>query len=171
MVEKQLLTFGDAALILSCQPEDVRSLVVEERALPALMVTHHGHKTEYGTQDTHSIGDDGIVFTLEGAHLGFLRITRNALDAFMTKRGIEASAAPGAAGARWPKHETAKLTALRLAAVKFWANYDRSNPDTAPKNAEVSAWLVETHKVSSQLADAMASILRADGLKTGPRPK
>lgn len=72
-------------------------------------------------------------------------------------------------GARWPAHETKALTALRLAAVKWWAQYDPSQPDTAPTNETVTAWLVAEHGVSATLASSMATILRADDLKLGPR--
>lgn len=71
--------------------------------------------------------------------------------------------------ARWPAHETEKLTALRLAAVKFWANYNPARPDTAEKSETVSEWLQTEHNIARTVADAMASILRPDNLKTGPR--
>ena len=75
--------------------------------------------------------------------------------------------------AKWPEHETEKLRALRMAAVRFWSNYDPNDPDTASKNEEVSEWLQTEYKglIHKTLADSMATILRADGLKTGPRKK
>lgn len=75
------------------------------------------------------------------------------------------------ASAPWPKHETEKLRALRTAAVRFWSNYDPNDPTTAPKNEAVIEWLETEYKglISSTLANYMATILRADGLKTGPR--
>jgi hypothetical protein len=75
------------------------------------------------------------------------------------------------AGARWPAHETKNLTALRLAAVKWWTNYSPNDPTTAPKNEVVIEWLIKAHDLSPTLAGAMATILRADKLKTGPRPR
>jgi hypothetical protein len=74
-------------------------------------------------------------------------------------------------GARWPAHETNALTALRLATVKFWANYDPIDSNTAPFNEDVAEWLVKEHHISATLANSMATISRADGLKKGPRPK
>ena len=74
-----------------------------------------------------------------------------------------------AGGARWPAHETKNLTALRRAALKWWARYDPSQPDTAPTNQQVIDWLQTEHKLSATLAGAMATILRADDLKAGPR--
>lgn len=89
--------------------------------------------------------------------------------------GFVAAIAPptteGRAGTRWPEHETHALAALRMAAVKWWGNYDPKDPSTAPTNAVVSEWLAETHKISATLAAAMATILRPESLKTGPRPK
>lgn len=70
----------------------------------------------------------------------------------------------------WPKHTTKKLTALRLAAFKFWGeNYDPSEPDTAPKNEAVIAWLQKEHGIGATPAAEMASILRPETLRPGPR--
>lgn len=69
----------------------------------------------------------------------------------------------------WPDHETSKLQALRLAAIRFWKNFDPTDPSTAPTNEDVSNWLQREHKLSASLSDAMATILRIDGLRTGPR--
>ena len=91
------------------------------------------------------------------------------LDAFISSIPQPVQANGG--GARWPAHETKNLTALRLAAVKFWSNYHPNDPATAPTNGAVSEWLVKEHDLSPTLAGAMATILRADQLKTGPRPK
>lgn len=74
-------------------------------------------------------------------------------------------------GARWPRHDTQQLTALRLAAVKFWSNFDPRDPETAPTNAAVVEWLQSEQNISRSSAEAMATILRADGLKSGPRPR
>lgn len=74
-------------------------------------------------------------------------------------------------GQRWPwgNYETAALSLLAAAAEKFWTLYDPSEPSTAPNNEQIEAWLKDEHKVSARLASSIASILRADGLKTGPR--
>lgn len=74
-------------------------------------------------------------------------------------------------GAQWPRHETKNLKVLRLAAVKFWANYDPQEPETAPTNDRVVEWLISEHKTGRSTAECMATILRADGLKPGPRSK
>jgi len=68
----------------------------------------------------------------------------------------------------WGTHSTKLLTQLSEAAIKHWGLYDPTQPDTAPKNDEVSDWLINKG-VSKTLADAMATILRADGLRTGRR--
>jgi hypothetical protein len=68
----------------------------------------------------------------------------------------------------WGNHNTKLLTKLSEAAIKFWSLYDPTQPDTAPKNEEVSDWLIK-EGASKTLAEAMATILRADGLRTGRR--
>jgi len=69
----------------------------------------------------------------------------------------------------WGKHETKLLQHLEAAANRFWVNYDSTDPSTAPINQDVSTWLQTHRAVSKSMADSMATILRADGLKTGPR--
>lgn len=72
---------------------------------------------------------------------------------------------------RWPwgAHHTELLGHLEAAARQFWVLYDPTDPSTAPTNEMVSEWLREQRGVSKDKAQAIASILRADGLKTGPR--
>ena len=73
--------------------------------------------------------------------------------------------------ARWPwgNHHTDMLGHLEAAARRFWVNYDPTDNTTAHTNAEVSEWLQSERKVSRTMADAIASMLRADGIPTGPR--
>lgn len=73
---------------------------------------------------------------------------------------------------RWPwgSFETTKLRRLAAAAAKFWVNYDPAEPDTAPTNPKVANWLKQQGE-SPRIADAMATILRADNLKVGRRGK
>ncbi|MBK1889325.1 hypothetical protein Undi14_04715 [Undibacterium sp. 14-3-2] len=68
----------------------------------------------------------------------------------------------------WGEHETKLLRHLAAAANRFWKNYDAADPTTAPTNKEVVDWLVE-NGVANRTASVMATILRADGLSTGPR--
>ena len=73
---------------------------------------------------------------------------------------------------RWPwgGHHTKLLGHLDAAARMFWSEYDPANRKaTAPKSTAVVSWLVEVCGVSQTQAIAMASVLRADGLKVGPR--
>lgn len=80
-------------------------------------------------------------------------------------------AAKSAASARWPwgSHETEALRHLEAAARKWWSHYDPTDPTSASTNEQVVAWLIEEHGVSMRLANSIASILRADGLPSGPR--
>lgn len=73
---------------------------------------------------------------------------------------------------RWPwgAHHTELLGHLDAAARRYWgAGYDPSDIGTASTNATVSEWLQTERKVSRTMADAIASLLRPDGLPTGPR--
>lgn len=74
-------------------------------------------------------------------------------------------------GARWPwgNHHTELLGHLEAAAKRFWTAYDPADSHTANTNDTVSKWLQTERKVSRTMADAIASILRADGLRPGPR--
>jgi hypothetical protein len=71
---------------------------------------------------------------------------------------------------RWPwgDYDTKLLRKLAEAAQRFWVIYDPTDPTRAPTNKQVSDWL-ESQSVSNRIAENMASILRADGLPTGPR--
>lgn len=68
----------------------------------------------------------------------------------------------------WGDHETELLKKLADAASKFWVLYDPDDHTTAPTNQQVIDWLME-QGVAKRTAAVMATILRADGLPTGPR--
>lgn len=68
----------------------------------------------------------------------------------------------------WGDYETDLLRRLASAAEEWWSTYDPASPATAPTNQEVKDWLIG-QGVSDRVAENMATILRADGLKTGPR--
>ncbi len=72
---------------------------------------------------------------------------------------------------RWPwgGHETELLRHLAAAAERFWVNYDPSDPSTAETNETVAEWLRTERKLAKQNSEAIARILRADGLPKGPR--
>lgn len=72
---------------------------------------------------------------------------------------------------RWPwgTHHTEYLGHLEAAARKWWNLYDPSDPTTAPTNDMVSEWLQTERNLSREKARAIASMLRPDGLPTGPR--
>jgi hypothetical protein len=69
----------------------------------------------------------------------------------------------------WGNHHTENLGHLEAAALKFWVNYDPSDTSTAVTNKSVADWLIKERKVSQKMANSIASILRADGIPTGPR--
>jgi hypothetical protein len=69
----------------------------------------------------------------------------------------------------WGTHHTDALGHLEAAAKSFWTTYDSDKIGTAPTNKEVSDWLQKERGVTERMADSIASILRADGIRTGPR--
>ncbi len=77
----------------------------------------------------------------------------------------------GTASVRWPwgTHHTETLGHLEAAARRFWILYDPDDPSTAPTNDMVIDWLVKERHASKNMAKAIATILRSDGLPTGPR--
>jgi hypothetical protein len=84
---------------------------------------------------------------------------------------VVAPESPEATVGAWPwgHHHTAALGHLEAAARRFWVNHDPADTSTAPKNTEVSEWLQRERNVTANMANAIASILRMDGLPTGPR--
>jgi hypothetical protein len=78
---------------------------------------------------------------------------------------------PAITDSRWPwgKHHTETLGHLEAAARKWWVLYDPSDFTTAPTNEMVSEWLQTERGISKEKARAIASMLRPDGLPTGPR--
>jgi hypothetical protein len=73
---------------------------------------------------------------------------------------------------RWPwgNHHTELLGHLEAAAKRYYCvNYVPTDATTAPINKDVAEWLITERKVSQKMADSIASILRPDGLPTGPR--
>ena len=69
----------------------------------------------------------------------------------------------------WGNYSTKYLEKLSEAAIRFWVSCDDpTNPQSAPTNEQVENWLI-SQNISKNLAQAMATILRADNLKTGKR--
>lgn len=70
----------------------------------------------------------------------------------------------------WGTHTTKRLESLKAAAQQFWVKYDSGDLGTAPTNREVIEWLMKERGEVQSNAEAIATMLRPDGLKTGPRP-
>jgi len=79
-------------------------------------------------------------------------------------------ACDAATAGKWPwgDYETELLDVLANAVERFWKRYDPNDATTAPTNETVVEWIKE-QKVAGRNASFMATILRADGLPTGPR--
>jgi hypothetical protein len=82
----------------------------------------------------------------------------------------EGEKSPSPLPSRWPwgDHETDLLRHLAEAGRQWWGTFDPDDHGTAPTNADVVAWL-QKRGVAQRNAEVMATILRADGLPTGPR--
>ncbi|MBN2691850.1 MAG: hypothetical protein JXR43_08350 [Burkholderiaceae bacterium] len=65
-------------------------------------------------------------------------------------------------------HSTTLLRHMFAAIEQLWTLYDPAEADTAPTNEQVEAFLTN-RGVPKRTAEVMATILRADGLRTGPR--
>jgi hypothetical protein len=71
----------------------------------------------------------------------------------------------------WGDYTTKLLEDLAAAVTKFWKHYDPDSTDPAkskaPTNDEVRDWLFEKRGVAKRVGDAMAQVLRVDGLRPG----
>ena len=96
---------------------------------------------------------------------------RGCIDAFELLDFAEKSGHVSGSRERWPwgSHETRHLRNLADAAREFWGTYDPAEKKTASKNDDVSRWLHDERGETTRMADAIASILRADDVPTGPR--
>ena len=175
MSRARLLSFKEVAEALGLELDAVRRLVVEDRLLPAVMVSIDGEKMgPYGTRRLESIEDDGSALILhtvprrfDRGCRGHLRIERDALEGFRRDSVVEPQQPVGKVWP-WGHYETELLGHLAAAARHWWANFDPSDKTTAPTNQQVAEWL-QTRGVAKSMADKIATILRADGLPTGPR--
>lgn len=109
------LNFRQAAEILGIELDDVRALVVEERRIPAVYVTHLGYSEPY-TNQILKVDAEGRAFDLSvggingTVHTGYLRIERDALERFMLDEGLSLPQIP-AAGKAEGSSEAVELAA------------------------------------------------------------
>jgi hypothetical protein len=92
----------------------------------------------------------------------------NAFRQALEKLTVAMSAQPrpaDRAASKWPAYETPNLVALRAAAAKYWALYDKTDPTTAQPNSVVAKFLQDQYGVAKSLAESMATILRDPDLK------
>lgn len=69
----------------------------------------------------------------------------------------------------WGSYTTESLEQLAAAVQRFWVNYDPEQPDTAATSEKICEWFRSNYGLADSRAEVMASIIRADGLKTGPK--
>jgi hypothetical protein len=70
----------------------------------------------------------------------------------------------------WGKYETKLLATLAQAVDHFWRDFDPDNPNP-PKKLEVVDWLLAHGVPSENMAIAIATIIRPDGLPTRSKRK
>ena len=110
------------------------------------------------------------------------QFSRGALIAWLRSTGLTSiypfdptlqAVAQKSAATRWPwgDHHTELLGHLEAAARHWWVNYDPSDSSTGPTSETVSKWLQAIRRVKPSNADFIASMLRANDLPNGPRPK
>lgn len=141
-----------------------------ELATTVLMTAMHAGQLRCDTRVTHGGGNEIIITTgLAPSEqsvfdydelLEFLESRRNPLR--------EVAVPPAPTLWPWGDYDTKLLRELAAAAERFWKNYDSADPGTAPTSEQVEKWLVD-RKVPKRTAQIMAKILRADGLRPGPR--
>ncbi len=68
----------------------------------------------------------------------------------------------------YPQHSDALMYAIQ-ASTKFWANANKSDKQTHPKNAEVVQWLMGMG-LSERIAKGAATLIRPKWAQTGRRP-
>jgi hypothetical protein len=192
----EYLTFEEVALALNCSTTKVRQFVLEDKTLKATRITPNGDvldlpmwdgNSAYGLTVCDHLSDAGVITSdisrmdafgkivmTKTLTSGCLRVERADLEAYMRERDsfkVQQGASLNAPATHWPwgNHHTDSLGHLEAAALRYWVNYDPTDATTAPTNKAVSEWLIAERKVSQKMAESIASILRPDGLATGPR--
>lgn len=192
----EYLTFEEVAIALNCSTTKVRQFVLEDKTLKATRITPNGEildvpvwdgNSAYGLHICCHLSDAGVITSdIYGSDAagrtvltktltsGSLRVERADLEAHMRARDsfkIQHGYSLNVPATHWPwgNHHTESLGHLEAAAKRLWVNYDPTDATTAPTNKAVSEWLITERKVSQKMAESIASILRPDGLATGPR--
>lgn len=166
---KNLLTFSEVTTELGCKPGEVRTLVVEERRLPALYVTLMGHIEPYDRQVIH-VDDSGMAFDLckgyeNPPHVGYLRVQRTALQTFREGNAVVAGSCQPE---EKPLGTTERNTLMKLVigmAIKGYNHDPTASKSTAPKEiADDLALLdmkIDTDTVRKHLKRAADTVLPA----------
>lgn len=119
------------------------------------------------------VSEDELPVMLKnfGMHSAYYLMTGETSKVFSPPNEDQGMATGTACVQAWPwgSYETKNLRILAEAAMRFWINYDPDDPTTAETNDTVSDWIQENYETSERVARAIATILRADGLQTGPR--
>lgn len=158
------------------EQEPINTFPVRQRGLHSIQL--NSLQWEYWTT---GIQETFLEWLTSGRQAKFenQEFSRHEIDNWLTSIGMRSvymfrpdpSGARHISAGRWPwgAYHTEMLGHLEAAALRFWTGYEPSDATTANTNATVSDWLQTERKVSRTMADAIASMLRPDGLPTGPR--
>lgn len=129
--------------------------------------------------DRGSFGLSLFGFDKEPGSFDSVYFSREEIDRWLKEIGMKSvyqfeqgqTKATQAPSGRWPwgNHHTELLGHLDATARRYWQNYDATDATTAPTIKDVAEWLVNERKLSQKMAESIASMLRPDGLPTGPR--
>lgn len=78
---------------------------------------------------------------------------------------------PGQKKDKWPwgSYENEALRIADAAIRKWWINYDPADYTSAPTIGTVSGWIEKEFKLTNNKANLIATLINADGIKSGRR--
>ena len=93
-------------------------------------------------------------------------------ESFPGARIVSKSSHPNRAH-RWPwgDYTTERLEIFSKAVHQFWSDYDRNDPDAAPKNEEIEAFLEQEGISEKSQRQAMCALMRHESAPSGRRKK
>ncbi|MDP1527678.1 MAG: hypothetical protein Q8M20_17890 [Rhodocyclaceae bacterium] len=160
-----MITFDEAVHIIKGQLSYDAKL-----AAKVLGSAMHSGSVGYSSQPIQTSDDSTTIITGQPPSPSSLVSHDDVLDLIESRRNPKRESAVPPTPTLWPwgDYDTKLLRELAASAERFWKNYDPADPGTAPTNDQVIAWLIE-RGVAKRNAQLIATMLRADGLPTGPR--
>jgi hypothetical protein len=160
-----MITFDEAVHIIKEQLGYDAKL-----AAKALGSAMHSGTVQYSSQPIQTSENSIVIVTDAPPSSSSLVSHDDVLALIESRRNPKRESIVPSAPTLWPwgDYDTKLLRELAAAAERYWKNYDPSDSTTAPTNDQVISWLLE-RGVAKRNAQIIASMLRADGLRPGPR--